>query len=97
MSDRRLLGEVKNEGTLVHAQDGLDEIAVYRDNDTRSYRIVIQKDGHPIGMGPYPSVLQFADCMCCDVTYESFKRLAEILAQAVADHQPFEQYEEDED
>lgn len=68
-----------------------------RDNDTRTYRLFVHK-GHryvQVGLsGAHGSTSR--SCECCDLSIEDLQKLVTMLKQAIAEHRPWIDYDNDE-
>lgn len=84
MSDRVCLGKVKSS---VITGDAVD---VYRDNDTRSYRLFAYEGHRDVPIFGGHVGWQFDDCTRCELSFTDLKALADILNRAVEQHTPFE-------
>jgi hypothetical protein len=89
MSDRTCLGHVNSS---VIAGDALD---LYRDNESKSYRLFTY-DGHRdvTILGRYTGH-QFDDCTRCELSFDDLQSLKRILDRAVESHQPWPDYSEE--
>lgn len=102
MSNRECLGDVTNEDSPRRDGDRseIDMVEVYRDNDTRSYRIFVLRGvewadahtGQRLDARGNEGAYRMDDCMCVDVSFEKLKALAEIINEAVRKHEPFINY-----
>ncbi len=67
-----------------------DVISGCRDNDTRTYRLFVNKGWREATLGH-----QVDRCMCCDLSFEDLQELAATLKQAIDAHTPFLNYDEE--
>jgi hypothetical protein len=78
MSDRCKLFEIRSSAVKGNA------INVFRDNDTRTYRLFACK-GLVVRNGGY----SFDDCECCDLSVEDLRVLYVGIGKALGDHEPW--------
>lgn len=67
-----------------------DVISGCRDNDTRTYRLFVNKGWTDVQGGGH----RLRECLCCDMSIEDLRELAMVLEGAIAAHLPWPQEEE---
>jgi hypothetical protein len=55
-----------------------------RDNDTRTYRLFLNKGWRDVSTGH-----QIDSCMCCDLSIDDLRNLSSMLEAAIAAHEPW--------
>lgn len=92
MSDRRCLVEVVS--TAKGNED--QSVEVYRDNDTKTYRVFTYKGRKEVPvLGRIGHTLD--DCLCADISFDDLVTLSAALQAAVRDHTEWCDYSDDED
>ena len=62
-----------------------DNVMLFRDNDTKSYRLFVHTGKTPVTVGTH-TAYQFKSSENCDLSFDDLKALARALADAVANH-----------
>ena len=68
-----------------------DVISGCRDNDTRTYRLFVNKGWRDVGSGAGYTI---DSCSCCDLSIEDIKSLADELKRVISAHEPWPEGEE---
>src|ERR1700674_2027118 len=68
-------------------EDG-DVISGCRDNDTRTYRLFVNKGWKEIQTGN-GLAHQIRSCECCDLSFEDLQRLSDMLSSVIKEHEPW--------
>jgi hypothetical protein len=85
MSDRKQYPDVKS--SVVKG----DVISLFRDNDTRTYRLFVSKEWKEIP----PNKFSFDRCECCDLSLEDLRQLSARIDEIVLAHEEWRPLEDD--
>ena len=66
-----------------------DVISGCRDNDTRTYRLFVNKGWRDVEGG-----YQIKSCECCDLSIEDLRELRSTLEAIIAEHKPWPELDE---
>lgn len=66
-----------------------DVISGCRDNDTRTYRLFVNKGWRDVRVGNGIGHT-LDDCLCCDLSIEDVRALNAVLEQAIANYKPWQ-------
>lgn len=69
-----------------------DVISGCRDNDTRTYRLFVNKGWQDVKIAGVEGH-QIESCECCDLSLEDLQALAGVVEQAIAKHKPWPEAE----
>lgn len=65
-----------------------DVISGCRDNDSRTYRLFVNKGWRDVQIGGHTGH-QMDSCECCDLSIEDLRELSAVLEKVIAKHQPW--------
>lgn len=67
-----------------------DRIELYRDNDTRTYRVFCYEGDEPVIYHGREMGSRFRACANCDLSIDGLKALAEAIQKAIDAHTPWD-------
>ena len=65
-----------------------DVISGCRDNETRTYRLFVNKGWRDVRIGA-GDAHQIDTCECCDLSLDDLRALVSVLQKAVNEHEPW--------
>lgn len=90
MSNRRHLGKVKSVDATPMRYDCIE---VYKDFDSKTYRVFIVNGERPVSVGPH-SGFQMDTCLNLDLSIEGLRELAALIQGAIDTHEPWPNYDD---